>query len=236
MVLCWECIIAICLMWPCMFVIYYIWCQQVLFLSRYCHAMEPRGEEPFGQNACTSWTCNWRCYWQQWLVNPLLRNIFHLSTLPPSLRYTCPPRYMCTTGMEAVIKVWDVRTYKFLHSYPTRKPATAIDISQRGLLAVGKGKCVEVCVLWWCVLWCVYVCVMVCMCVCYGAYVCVLWCVCVCVMVCMYVCYGVYVCMCVLWCVCVCYGVYVLAHRPVISLINCSLLQYQLFFICFFTI
>ena len=51
---------------------------------------------------------------------------------------------MCTAGMEAVVKVWDVRMYKFLHSYPTRKPATAIDISQLGLLAVGQGKCVEV--------------------------------------------------------------------------------------------
>ena len=81
--------------------------------------------------------------WSPGVKNPLVKMLAHRGPVT-GVAIDNNGWYMCTTGMEAVIKVWDVRTYKFLHSYPTRKPATAIDISQRGLLAVGKGKCVEI--------------------------------------------------------------------------------------------
>ena len=47
---------------------------------------------------------------------------------------------MVTSGMDAMLKVWDVRTYQPLHSLHIRKPAAAVSISQRGMVATGHGK------------------------------------------------------------------------------------------------
>ena len=52
--------------------------------------------------------------------------------------------YMATVGMDARLKIWDVRTFKLLHTYRTRRPAVCVDISQKGLLALGRGREVEV--------------------------------------------------------------------------------------------
>ena len=52
--------------------------------------------------------------------------------------------HMVTAGMDATVKVWDVRTFKHINSYYCPAPATALDISQRGLLAVGYGPHVQV--------------------------------------------------------------------------------------------
>ena len=43
-------------------------------------------------------------------------------------------------------QIWDIRTYKKIHSYFTTSPASlnALDFSQRGLLAVGFGTHVQV--------------------------------------------------------------------------------------------
>ena len=43
---------------------------------------------------------------------------------------------MASSGLDGRLKVWDLRTYKMVHSYALRTPATAIDISQRGLMGV----------------------------------------------------------------------------------------------------
>ncbi len=42
------------------------------------------------------------------------------------------------------VKVWDIRALKPMHAYFTRTPATTLDISQRGLLAIGCGRKVQV--------------------------------------------------------------------------------------------
>lgn len=47
-------------------------------------------------------------------------------------------------GVDSQVRVWDVRTFKPLHSYFAYSPATSLDISQRGLLAVGYGRKVQV--------------------------------------------------------------------------------------------
>ncbi len=46
--------------------------------------------------------------------------------------------------MDGQVKVWDIRTYQPLHAYFANTPATQLDISQRGLLAVGQGRRVQV--------------------------------------------------------------------------------------------
>lgn len=48
------------------------------------------------------------------------------------------------TGLDSQVKVWDVRTYKPLHAYFAYRPATSLDISQRGLLMVGYGRKAQV--------------------------------------------------------------------------------------------
>ncbi len=54
-------------------------------------------------------------------------------------------RHMVTAGLDGTAKVWDLRnSYKELHSYTTPRPATSIDISQSGLLALGSGPHVHV--------------------------------------------------------------------------------------------
>ena len=47
---------------------------------------------------------------------------------------------MVTSGMDAQLRIWDVRTYKPLHAYYTPKPAASMSISQRGLLSLVAGR------------------------------------------------------------------------------------------------
>ena len=51
---------------------------------------------------------------------------------------------MVSAGVDNQIKVWDIRMMKPLHAYFSYSPARNLDISQRGLLAVGYGRKVQV--------------------------------------------------------------------------------------------
>ena len=53
-------------------------------------------------------------------------------------------RHMVTTGADGQVKVWDLRTYQPLHAYFSPSPATCCDISQRGMLAVGWGRRINI--------------------------------------------------------------------------------------------
>lgn len=53
--------------------------------------------------------------------------------------------HLVTAGADAQVKVWDVRTFRPLHAYFSASPAAALDISQRGMLAVAYGPHVQVC-------------------------------------------------------------------------------------------
>ena len=48
--------------------------------------------------------------------------------------------YMATAGVNGCVRVWDLRTYKSLHSTFVYSRPTSLDISQRGILAVGFGN------------------------------------------------------------------------------------------------
>ncbi|XP_062515395.1 uncharacterized protein LOC134190874 [Corticium candelabrum] len=52
--------------------------------------------------------------------------------------------YMATSGMDGMMKIWDIRTYKMMYKYITRSPAGNLDFSQRGLLAAGQGSYVNI--------------------------------------------------------------------------------------------
>merc|ERR1711939_376504 len=52
--------------------------------------------------------------------------------------------YMLSGGQDLRLKLWDIRALKEVHSYTTRQPATCIDISDRGLAAIGNGTGVTI--------------------------------------------------------------------------------------------
>ncbi len=60
------------------------------------------------------------------------------------LAFDSTGRHMATVGAEGQLKVWDMRMLRPLHSYLCHRPATTLDISQRGLLAVGFGRRIQV--------------------------------------------------------------------------------------------
>jgi len=51
---------------------------------------------------------------------------------------------MATSGLDGQVKIFDVRTYKELYSYFTVRPASTLDVSDTGLLALGYGPHVQV--------------------------------------------------------------------------------------------
>jgi U3 small nucleolar RNA-associated protein 7 len=51
---------------------------------------------------------------------------------------------LASSGLDGQVKIWDIRTYKELHSYFTVRPAQSIDVSHQGMLALGFGPHVQV--------------------------------------------------------------------------------------------
>ncbi|EXJ76956.1 hypothetical protein A1O3_10113 [Capronia epimyces CBS 606.96] len=52
--------------------------------------------------------------------------------------------YMLCGGQDLRLKLWDLRALKEVHSYRTHQPASSIDISDRGLAAIGSGTGVTI--------------------------------------------------------------------------------------------
>jgi len=88
-----------------------------------------------GNGTVTMWTPN--------MGQPVVKMLCHRGPLR-ALAVDPSGSYLVTAGLDSQVKVWDVRTYKELHSYFSAAPADSLDISQRGLLAVGWGKRVQV--------------------------------------------------------------------------------------------
>ena len=52
--------------------------------------------------------------------------------------------HMATSGVDSEIKIWDMRTFKPLHTYFSHAPAINLEISQKGHLAVSFGTRLQV--------------------------------------------------------------------------------------------
>uniref|UniRef100_A0A7S0WQI7 BING4 C-terminal domain-containing protein n=1 Tax=Chlamydomonas leiostraca TaxID=1034604 RepID=A0A7S0WQI7_9CHLO len=83
----------------------------------------------------TMWTPN--------ITTPVVKMLCHRGAIS-ALAFDLTGRYMVTAGVDSQVRVWDIRTFKPLHAYFAYSPATSLDISQRGLLAVGYGRKVQV--------------------------------------------------------------------------------------------
>lgn len=51
--------------------------------------------------------------------------------------------YMATTGLDGLLKIWDLRKMAPLHSFTLERPANSIDISDRGVVGLGMGRKVQ---------------------------------------------------------------------------------------------
>ncbi|KAK6359476.1 Small subunit (SSU) processome component [Orbilia brochopaga] len=76
--------------------------------------------------------------WSPNTTTPLVKMLCHKGPVR-ALAVDREGYYMATAGQESLISVWDIRTYKKVHSYSTPTPANSLHISDRGLLAIGWG-------------------------------------------------------------------------------------------------
>ncbi len=53
-------------------------------------------------------------------------------------------KYMATTGMDGLLKIWDLRKFGHLHNFKLDHPATSVDISDKGMIGLGIGRTVQV--------------------------------------------------------------------------------------------
>lgn len=81
--------------------------------------------------------------WSPNQTTPLVKMFCHNGPLQAAA-VDAEGRHLVTSGLDGVVKVWDVRTYKELHAYTTHRPATTIDISDTGALALAYGPHVQV--------------------------------------------------------------------------------------------
>lgn len=82
-------------------------------------------------------------HWSPSVTTPIVKMLCHKGPVT-AVATDWGGNYMATSGMDGQLSVWDLRTYKRVHSYYTPVPATSLDISQKGLIAVGYGTHTEI--------------------------------------------------------------------------------------------
>lgn len=81
--------------------------------------------------------------WSPASSEPLAKMLTHRGPVR-ALAFDREGLYMATAGADSQLKIWDIRTFKEVHSYFTPTPACSLDISDTGLLSVGWGPHVTV--------------------------------------------------------------------------------------------
>ena len=76
--------------------------------------------------------------WSPNMKTPLVKLLCHRGPVR-SLAVDREGRYMITGGQDQRMAIWDIRMFKEVQGYPTRKPLTSISISDRGLTATAWG-------------------------------------------------------------------------------------------------
>lgn len=83
----------------------------------------------------TMWTPN--------LTTPAVKMLCHRGPVR-ALAVDPTGHYLVTSGVDCQVKVWDVRTLKPLHQYFSANTVECLDVSQRGMLAAGYGRRVQI--------------------------------------------------------------------------------------------
>jgi U3 small nucleolar RNA-associated protein 7 len=81
--------------------------------------------------------------WSPSSTTPLVKLLVHHGPVR-SIAIDREGRYMVSSGSDMKMAVWDIRTFKPVHTYFLRQPGASIDISDRNLTAVGWGTQVSV--------------------------------------------------------------------------------------------
>ncbi len=81
--------------------------------------------------------------WTPSMNEPVVKMLCHRGPVV-SIAVNRAGTVMATAGLDSMVHVWDLRTHGKLHSVRTRRVAGQLDISQRGMLAVGDGTFVDV--------------------------------------------------------------------------------------------
>lgn len=86
------------------------------------------------RGSVTMWTPN--------ITTPVVKMLCHRGPIT-ALAVDAGGHHMVTAGADQQVKVWDIRMLKPMHAYFSHNTVTRLDISQRGLLAVGYGRKVQ---------------------------------------------------------------------------------------------
>lgn len=76
--------------------------------------------------------------WSPSVGSPLVTMQCHAGPIE-AIAFDPQGTYMATSSLDGKIKIWDMRKFRYLHEYYPVRPATTLDISQRGVMAVGYG-------------------------------------------------------------------------------------------------
>lgn len=81
--------------------------------------------------------------WSPNMSTPLVKMLCHRAPVQ-AVTADRGGRHMVTAGLDGQVKVWDLRTYRELHSYYSVRPATTLRVSDTGMLALACGPHVQV--------------------------------------------------------------------------------------------
>lgn len=100
-------------------------------------------QNPYNAVLCLGHNNGTVTMWTPNITTPVVKMLCHKGAVS-ALAVDPTGHQLVTAGVDCQVKVWDVRTFKPLHAYFANSPPTALDVSQRGLLAVGQGRRLQV--------------------------------------------------------------------------------------------
>jgi len=105
-----------------------------------CHVM---AQNPANAVMCLGHKNGTVTLWSPSITQPLVKMLCHRGPLR-ALAVSRDGKHMATSALDGRVKIWDLRNYKELHSYFSIRPAASLDISQKGMLALGCGSHVQI--------------------------------------------------------------------------------------------
>jgi U3 small nucleolar RNA-associated protein 7 len=100
-------------------------------------------QNPYNAVLCLGHANGTVTMWTPNMTVPAVKMLTHVGAVT-ALAIDPTGHQLVTAGVDRQVKVWDVRTFKPLHAYFANAPATALDVSQRGFLAVAQGRRLQV--------------------------------------------------------------------------------------------
>lgn len=105
-----------------------------------CDAMR---QNPWNAVLCLGHANGTVSMWTPNLSTPAVKMLCHHGPVR-SLAVDPTGMYLVSSGADKTVKVWDIRTYRPLHTYNAPAPVGWMDISQKGMLGVGYTRRVQI--------------------------------------------------------------------------------------------